>query len=106
MIPLGLAWNNAMAQGVADDNPYDDQGASKMNFWAYDSYHASSFGYYLEAALDFGKVTGQDPMIWRRQGQGSCRRGSGNSPAQQRQLLKLAHDTLATSGQTFVAMND
>ncbi|HEX4105187.1 MAG TPA: hypothetical protein VHX92_03050 [Rhizomicrobium sp.] len=111
VIPLGLAWNAAFDQGIADANPYDDLGASKMNLWAYDSYHASSFGYYLEAAMDFGKVTGEDPMILAapitgRGGKDHVAEDLGISPAQQRQLLKLAHDTLAASGENFVATNE
>jgi hypothetical protein len=105
VIPMGLAWNTAMDTGIADSNPYDDIGASKMNLWAYDSYHASSYGYYLEAALDFGKVTGQDPMILAAKGKDHVAEDLGISPTQQQQLLKLAHDTLAAHGETFVAMN-
>jgi hypothetical protein len=106
VIPMGLAWNTAIDQGVADGNPYDDLGASKMNLWAYDSYHASSYGYYLEAALDFGKVTGQDPMILAVKGKDHVAEDLGISPTQQRQLLKLAHDALAKSGESFVAVNE
>jgi hypothetical protein len=106
VIPLGLAWNRAINQRIADANPYDDRGASKMNLWAYDSYHASSFGYYLEAALDFGKVTGMDPMILAPKGKDHVAEDLGISPVQQQQLLKLAHDTLAAGGETFVALND
>ena len=106
IIPMGLAWNRAIEQGIADGNPYDDLGASKMNLWAYDSYHASSYGYYLEAALDFGKVTGQDPLILAPKGKDHVAEDLGISPAQQQQLLKLAHDTLAASGEAFVAKND
>jgi len=106
LIPMGLAWNSAIDQGVATGNPYDDQGALKMNLWAYDSYHASSFGYYLEAALDFGKVTATDPMILAPKGKDHVAEDLGISPTQQQQLLKLAHDTLASHGETFVAMND
>jgi hypothetical protein len=106
VIPMGLAWNAAMDQGIADSNPYDDMGASKMNFWAYDSYHASSYGYYLEAALDFGKVTGKDPMMLAPKGKDHVAEDLGISPTQQQQILKLAHDTLAAGGETFVAMNN
>jgi len=105
VIPMGLAWNTAMDTGIADSNPYDDMGASKMNFWAYDSYHASSYGYYLEAALDFGKVTGKDPMMLAPRGKDHVAEDLGISPTQQQQLLKLAHDALQASGETFVAMN-
>ncbi len=102
IIPMGLTWNVAIAQGVADDNPYDDAGASEMNLWAYDGYHASSFGYFLEAAMEFGKVTGEDPMTLA--GKDHVAEDLGISPAQQRQLLKLAHDGLAMQGQTFMVM--
>jgi len=105
VIPMGLAWNTAMDTGVADSNPYDDMGASKMNLWAYDSYHASSYGYYLEAALDFGKVTGKDPMMLAPKGKDHVAEDLGISPTQQQQLLKLAHDALQASGETFLAMN-
>jgi hypothetical protein len=106
VIPMGLAWNSAIDQGVATGNPYSDQGALKMNLWAYDSYHASSFGYYLEAALDFGKVTGKDPMMLAPKGKDHVAEDLGISPTQQAQLLKLAHDALAAQGETFVAMNN
>jgi hypothetical protein len=104
IIPLGLTWNIAIAEGVADDDPYDDAGASKMNLWAYDGYHASSFGYYLEAAMDFGKVTGKDPMMLAPKGKDHVAEDLGISPIQQQQLLRLAHDGLAAQGQTFIAL--
>jgi hypothetical protein len=104
IIPMGLTWNEAIAEGLADDNPYDDAGASKMNLWAYDGLHASSFGYYLEAALDFGKVTGKDPMILATKGRDHVAEDLGISPVQQQQLLQLARDGLAAQGQTFMAM--
>jgi hypothetical protein len=104
IIPLGLTWNAAIARGVADDTPYDDIGAGKMNFWAYDGVHASSFGYYLEAAMEFGKVTGMDPMMLAAKGKDHVAEDLGISPAQQLQLLKLAHDGLSAQGQSFVAI--
>ena len=106
IIPLGMAWNAAFDQGAARSNPYDDAGANKMNFWAYDSYHASSFGYYLEAAMDFGKVTGKDPMLLAPKGVDHVAEDLGISPRQQQTLLKLAHDTLAAQGEMFVAMKN
>ena len=93
VIPLGLAWNRAIDTGVADDNPYDDIGASKIDLWAYDHYHASSFGYYLEALMDFGKVTGQDPLVLA--GTDQVAEALGISPAQSKALMQVAHDTLA-----------
>lgn len=61
VIPVGLAWNRAMAQGFADTNPYDGIDAGKVKLWASDNYHASVFGSYLEALTIFGKITGLDP---------------------------------------------
>ena len=61
--PVGLAWNNAIAAGFADPNPYDGITAGQVNLWASDSYHASAYGYYLHALVDFGEVTGQDPTV-------------------------------------------
>jgi hypothetical protein len=34
-----------------------------VNLWASDSYHASAFGYYLHALVDFGEITGQNPTV-------------------------------------------
>jgi hypothetical protein len=59
--PVGLAWNNALNAGFADINPYDGIDAGKVNLWASDSYHASSFGYYLHALTVFGEITGLSP---------------------------------------------
>ncbi len=59
--PVGLAWNRAFAEGVADSNPYDGTDPGKINLWATDHYHASNAGYYLHALVVFGMVTGADP---------------------------------------------
>lgn len=61
VIPVGEAWNRAIAAGLADANPYDGIGAGQVNLWAPDAYHGSAHGYYLEALTIFGKVTGRDP---------------------------------------------
>jgi hypothetical protein len=62
VIPVGLAWNRAIDEGLADANPYDGISAGKIDLWATDNYHASTYGYYLEALLVFGRVTGRDPL--------------------------------------------
>jgi hypothetical protein len=59
--PVGLAWNRAFADGLADTNPYDGTDPGKINLWASDSYHASNEGYYLHALVVFGMVTGVNP---------------------------------------------
>jgi hypothetical protein len=61
--PVGLAWNNAIADGFADANPYDGISPGQVNLWAPDSYHASSFGYYLHALVVFGEITGLSPTV-------------------------------------------
>jgi len=61
VIPVGQAWNRAIADGVADANPYDGIGPGHVNLWGDDHYHGSTFGYYLEALTIFGDVTGRDP---------------------------------------------
>ena len=61
VIPVGDAWNRAMRTGVADPNPYDGIDAGKLDLWTFDHYHASTHGYYLEALVIFGRLTGRDP---------------------------------------------
>jgi hypothetical protein len=61
VIPVGQTWNRAIAGGLADANPYDGIGAGQINLWAPENYHASTYGYYLEALTIFGSVTGLDP---------------------------------------------
>jgi len=61
VIPVGEAWNRAIAGGLADPNPYDGITAGQINLWAPDNYHGSIHGYYLEALTVFGAVTGKDP---------------------------------------------
>jgi len=61
VIPVGTAWNRAMALGMADPNPYDGVAPGKLSLWAEDQYHASAEGSYLAALVIFGAVTGVDP---------------------------------------------
>lgn len=60
-VPVGAAWNRAIAEHVADANPYDGTTFGQVDLWTYDHYHASIQGYYLEALVVFGRVTGLDP---------------------------------------------
>ena len=66
---VGEAWTEAMELGVADSNPYDGIDAGKVDLWTWDHYHASNFGYYLEALVVFGNVTELDP---RSLGENEC----------------------------------
>jgi hypothetical protein len=69
VIPVGEAWTRAMQTGVADPNPYDGIDAGKLDLWTYDHYHGSTYGYYLEALVIFGALTGRDP---RSLGENEC----------------------------------
>jgi hypothetical protein len=93
VIPVGLAWNAAMESGFADPNPYDGLTPGTINLWAPDRYHASTYGYYLEALLVFGRVTGIDPMKARLD-EASIRELS-LEPAVMGKLQQIAHDALA-----------
>lgn len=60
-MPVGAAWARAMRAGIADPNPYDGVDFGKVDLWTYDQYHASAAGYYLQALVIFGAITGVDP---------------------------------------------
>ena len=96
VIPVGEAWNRAIQTGVADANPYDGIDAGKLNLWTYDSYHASTAGYYLEALVVFGSVTGRDP---RSLTANECSGFElGLSTAEVRKLQQVAFDELSIGG--------
>ena len=96
LIPVGDAWVRAMHSGVADPNPYDGIDAGKVNLWTYDSYHASTYGDYLEALMLFGAITGQDPRLL---GDFECSGFElGLSAAQVGALQQVAFDQLAAEG--------
>lgn len=61
IVPVGQAFNCAIARGIADPNPYDGTTTGEIDLWASDHYHASNFGYYLEALTIFAAVTHYDP---------------------------------------------
>ena len=93
VIPLGLAWNRAFDTGVADANPYDGVADGKLDLWAWDHYHASIHGYYLEALMMFGKVTGKDPLSLGENE--SVAQDMGFSKPQTHALQQVTHDQLA-----------
>lgn len=57
VIPIGEAFNRAIAANIADPNPYDGIGSGQLSLWAYDHYHGSIAGYYLKGLCVFTKVT-------------------------------------------------
>ncbi|MCC7008505.1 MAG: PEP-CTERM sorting domain-containing protein [Acidobacteria bacterium] len=96
VIPVGDAWNRAMAAGVADANPYDGLEPGKIDLWTHDHYHASAYGYYLEALVVFGSVTGHDP---RSLGEQECSGYElGFTQPQVKALQQVAFDELAAAG--------
>jgi hypothetical protein len=98
VIPVGESWLRAMQSGVADPNPYDGIEAGKLNLWTHDSYHASTHGYYLQALVIFGTLTGLDP---RSLGDGECSAYElGMSRAETRSLQQVAFDQIAGAVKT------
>lgn len=93
VVPTGQAWNRAFATGIADPDPYDGVSFGKLDLWGHDQYHASVAGYYLEALMLFGRITGVDPL---RLGPGERAADElGLSPAQASALQRVAQEQLA-----------
>jgi hypothetical protein len=96
VIPVGEAWTRAMQTGVADPNPYDGIEAGKLDLWTHDHYHGSAYGYYLEALVIFGSLTGRDP---RSLGDAECSAFElGFTRPQVKALQQVAFDQLASTG--------
>ncbi len=97
VVPVGEAWNRAFKAGIADPNPYDGIAFGQVSLWTNDHYHASTYGYYLEALVIFGDLTGLDPRSL-----GKTERAAGDlgiSATQAVALQQVAHDELkATPG--------
>ena len=93
VLPVGQAFNLAIKDGVADPNPYDGIAFNQLDLWTWDHYHASGAGYYLEALVEFGAITGKDPMMFGPHE--PCGADMGLSPTQAAALQKVAHDILA-----------
>ena len=96
VLPVGEAWTRAMQTGVADPNPYDGIAPGKVNLWTYDHYHASTHGYYLEALVIFGRLTGRDP---RSLGENECSGFELGLPRTEvKALQQVAFDQLSATG--------
>lgn len=95
VVPVGDAFNRAMQVGFADTNPLDGIDAGKIDLWTFDNYHASTYGYYLEALMVFGRVIGRDP---RSLGGNECSGMElGLSRAEVDKLQQIAFDELAAT---------
>ena len=93
VLPVGQAWNRAMDTGVADPNPYDGETFGQLDLWTWDHYHASAYGYYLDALVVFGRLTGRDPRVLGKDERAAFELGM--SPTQATALQQVAHDQLA-----------
>jgi hypothetical protein len=101
VIPVGGAWVQAFQAGVADPNPYNGVDAGKVDLWAYDHYHASTYGYYLNALVIFGNLTGRDPRSLTDR---ECAAFElGLSPAQAKALQQVAFDELTSANVQMAA---
>jgi hypothetical protein len=93
VLPVGQAFNRAIESGFATPNPYKGTGPGQIDLWAWDGYHASTYGYYLEALIAFGAITGRNPTSLGQNETAAAELGI--SPAQATRLQQLAHDELA-----------
>jgi hypothetical protein len=93
VIPVGQAWNRAIAEGFAAANPYRSPGPAEVDLWGADGYHASEYGYYLEALVIFGSVTGRDPRTLGSSEEAAA--DLGISPGRAAALQRIAFETLA-----------
>jgi hypothetical protein len=95
VIAVGDAWMRAIDTGVADPNPYDGITPGQIDLWTKDHYHASTEGYYLEALMVFGDLTGRDP---RSLGAGECSAFELGMPvAEVKALQHVAFDQLSVT---------
>lgn len=95
VIPVGEAWNRAMANGVADPNPYDGIAYGQLDLWTHDHYHGGTPGYYLAALMIFGKITGLDPRSLGEKERSAFELGLSKSQATA--LQKVAFDELRSA---------
>ncbi|MEI6051448.1 MAG: hypothetical protein WCQ44_01985, partial [Opitutaceae bacterium] len=93
VVEVGAAWNRAFRAGVADPNPYDGLVPGQVDLWTDDHYHASAFGYYLEALMVFGKTTGINPLSLGREEAAASELGF--TPEQTVALQRIASETLS-----------
>ncbi|MDR6789999.1 hypothetical protein J2Y58_003379 [Sphingomonas sp. BE138] len=94
--PVGQAFTCAIRSGAADANPYDGTDYTRVPLWSYDNYHASSYGYYLEALVIFARVTGTDPLTLGAAEGAAADLGFSNEETVA--LQQAAHDAIATDG--------
>jgi hypothetical protein len=106
--PVGDAWLQAIATGLAQRNPYSPV-ASQLDLWASDYVHPSAWGSYLNACVLFYQLTGTDP---RTLGASEQAAGAlGIAPATAVALQQVAYQQVAavalatTAPQTGAALS-
>ncbi len=105
VVPVGNAFQQAVNTSVVKgssfykpDGTFDDTG-TQMNLWWKDRTHASKFGSYLSALVNFGRLTGLSPT--RFNGGDRAASDLGITPVQARALQTVARDTLVAAGQAL-----
>lgn len=93
VLPVGQAFACAMHRGVAVENPYQGVPFGKIDLWSWDQYHASAYGYYLEALIAFGTITGRDPRSLGANEKSAAELGM--APWQAEALQTVASETLS-----------
>ena len=96
VLPVGQAWDRAMRAGVADANPYDGIAPGQVDLWSTDQYHASIYGYYLEALIVFGQITGVNPVALGARERAATELGMSTQQAVA--LQRIASEQLAAKG--------
>lgn len=95
VVPVGEAFNCAIVRKIADPNPYDGIVPGEIDLWASDHYHASNYGYYLEALTIFSAITHEDP---RKLGSNEmAAHDLGMEPSIVAELQDVAFRTIETS---------
>lgn len=102
VLQVGGAWNDAIEAGIADPNPYDGLTPGQINLWAPDNYHGSVFGYYLEALVIFGNITGVDPLSLGVNE--TVARDYGFTDAQTLALQQIAHGRVTVPEPASIAL--
>jgi len=101
VIPVGDAFQLAVDQGLVKTGGFYDangvyvpeQAGDLMNLWWYDYLHASKYGSYLDALVQFGVITGLDPLSLGADEQAA--RDLGISSADALTLQRIAAQELA-----------
>jgi hypothetical protein len=93
VLPVGQAFNRTIRSGLATPNPYKGIGPGQIDLWAVDNYHASAYGYYLEALVAFGAITGKNPFSLGPRETAAAELGI--PPGVASRLQQIAHEELA-----------